>query len=271
MRRSDRLKSKPQFSYTDRDNVYDYVFYGAESVASNVPKCFQEIKSRPDRAEWEKAIKDELDSLRENQTWVLVDRPKDKNIIDCKWVFAIKPDEFGNPAKYKARVVARGFSQQYLVDYNETFAPMARISSFRLLLAFANQFRLLVHHMDVKTAFLNGKLKEEIYMKVLEGVKCNSDMACKLKRSLYGLEQSARCWFETFEKVLFEIDFKNSVEDRCVYILDKNDISKNIYVILYVDDLVIVTKDINVMNKFKDYLANKFKMSDLGEVKLFNF
>ena len=190
-------------------------------------------------------------------------------MVDNKWVFTIKPDELGNPARYKARVVARGFTQQYLIDYNETFAPVARIASFRLLLAFANQFNLLVHHMDVKTAFLNGKLKEEIYMKVPEGVKCNPNVVCKLNKSLYGLKQSARCWFETFEKVLSEVGFKNSAVDRCVYILDKGNVFNNIYAILYVDDLVIVTRNNNVMSEFKNYLANKFSMSDLREIKLF--
>ncbi len=158
-------------------------------------------------------------------------------------MFTIKPDEFGNPIRFKARLVARGFSQQYLVDYDETFAPVARISSFRLMLAFANQNNLLVHHMDVKTAFLNSELKEEIFMRIPEGLKCNSkNLVCKLKKSLYGLKQSARCWFKTFEQVLIKIGFRNSPVDRCVYILDKGSIPKNIYVILYVDDLVIITK-----------------------------
>ena len=103
-----------------------------------------------------------MSSLRANQTWKLVERTKGKNIVDCKWVFAIKADEAGNPIRYKARLVARGFSQQYLVNYNEIFAPVARISSFRIIPAFANEHDLLVHHMDVKTAFLNGILKEEI-------------------------------------------------------------------------------------------------------------
>lgn len=89
-----------------------------------------------------------------------MERPKNKNIVTCKWVFSLKIDEHGNPIRYKARLVARGFSQKYLIDYNETFAPVARISSFRFIIAFANQNCLLVHHMDVKTAFLNGKLKE---------------------------------------------------------------------------------------------------------------
>ena len=86
-------------------------------------------------------------------------KPVNKNIVDCKWVFAIKNDDFGNPIKYKARLVARGFCQEYLMDYNETFAPVARISSFRFIIAFVNQFNLLIHHMDVKTAFLHGEKK----------------------------------------------------------------------------------------------------------------
>ena len=119
-------------------------------------------------------------------------------------VFSLKNDEFGNPIKYKARLVAKGFSQKYLIDYNETFAPVARISSFRFLIAFANQNCLLIHHMDVKTVFLNGTLKEEIYMKVPEGIKNEDNKVCKLNKALYGLKQAARCWFEEFEKALTE-------------------------------------------------------------------
>lgn len=134
-----------------------------------------------------------------------------------KWVFTIKNDEFGYPLRYKARLVARGFSQQYLVDYDETFAPVARMASFRFILAFANQFNLLIHHMDVKTAFLNGKLKEEIYMKVPEGIKCKNNVVCKLNKALYGLKQAARCWFEEFEIALKEKGFQSSPVDRCIY------------------------------------------------------
>ena len=101
-----------------------------------------------------------------------MDRPLNKNIIDCKWAFDIKYDEFGNLDRCKTRVVAKGFTQQYLIDYDETFVPVVRITSFRIIIAFANNNNLLIHHMDVKTAFLNGKLKEEIYMQVPEGLKC---------------------------------------------------------------------------------------------------
>ena len=241
----------------------------AQSIVCKVHSSFHEIKYRDDRKQWEQAIKEEIDSLLINNTWTLMSEPVNKNIVYCKWVFAIKNDEFGNPMKYKARLVARGFSQEYLMDYNETFAPVARISSFRFIIAFANQFNLLIYHMDVKTAFLNGILKEEIYMRVLDGVKCNANQVCKLNKALYGLKQAARCWFETFEKVLIEKEFQNSSVDRCIYLLDKGDISKNIYVVLYVDDLVIATADIQTMNIFKGYLMNRFRMSDLKDIKLF--
>ena len=193
VRRSNRFKNKPQISYDDSNTIYDHILYTAVSVANDIPKCFQKIKLRADKEKWELAVQDELSSLRANQTWTIVERPKGKNIVDCKWVFAIKADEAGNPIRYKARLVARGFSQQYLVDYNETFAPIARISSFLIMLAFADQHDLLDHHMDVETAFLNAILKEEIYMKVHDGIQCNNNvLVCKLNKSLYGFKQSAR-------------------------------------------------------------------------------
>ena len=267
LRQSERIKLKPIVSYNE-DSIPDYLLC-AQSIICSIPTSYQEIKNRDDRLQWEHAINDEINSLLINNTWTLVQKPENKNIVNCKWVFSLKNDEFGNPIKYKARLVAKGFSQKYLIDYNETFAPVARISSFRFLIAFANQNCLLIHHMDVKTAFLNGTLKEEIYMKVPEGIKNEDNKVCKLNKALYGLKQAARCWFEEFEKALTEKGFKNSPVDRCIYILDRGDISKNIYVVLYVDDLVVVTANIETMNSFKNYVMNKFLMVDLKEIKLF--
>lgn len=267
-RRSERIKCHPVISYNE-DNILDNYFLYAQSLMCRIPTSYQEVQNSDDRVQWEQAIKDEIDSLLINNTWSLVSKPENKNIVDCKWVFTIKNDEYGNPSKYKARLVARGFSQEYLVDYEETFAPVARISSFRFILAFSNQFNLLVHHMDVKTAFLNGVLKEEIYMKVPEGVKSKSNQVCKLHKALYGLKQAARCWFEVFEQALKDTGFKNSSVDRCIYLLDKGSVSRNIYVVLYVDDLVIATANTETMISFKKYLKEKFCMVDLHDIKLF--
>jgi len=199
-----------------------------------------------------------------------VHKPENKNIVDCRWVFSIKQDEFGNLVKYKARLVARGFTEEYVTDYDETFAPVARISSFRFLLALSNQYDLMVHHMDVKTAFLNGTLKDEIYMSVPKGLNHSyENKVCKLNKAIYGLKQAARCWFEVFESVLKDVGFKNLGVDRCIYILDKGDISRNIYFLLYVDDVVIATNKSDTMSNFKSYLHDKFQMTDLRETRHF--
>lgn len=265
LRRSERIKNKPHIVYNEESCYHMY----ALSEICEIPQLHDEIKNREDKLQWEKAIKDELDSLLQNNTWSIVPRPDNKNIVDCKWVFNIKMDNNGNPCKYKARLVAKGFSQKYLVDYDETFAPVARMTTFRVLIAFANQFKLLIHQMDVKTAFLNGSLKEEIYMRVPEGIKSPENHVCKLNKAIYGLKQSARCWFEKFDLTLKELGFQNSSVDRCLYFKNNNNICRNIYVILYVDDILICTYDMNMMTDFKNYLKNKFAMTDMDQVKLF--
>lgn len=195
--------------------------------------------------------------------------PKNKNIVDCKWVLSFKTDSDGNLCKYKARLVARGFSLKYLLDYDETFAPVARITTFRIMLVFANQNSLLVHQMDVKTAFLNGVLNEEIFMKIPNGINAEENHVCKLNKALYGLKQSARCWFEKFETILKQQKFQSSNVDKCLFILDNGNITENIYVILYDDDVIIITHNINKMNKFKQYLSKQFEMIDMNEAKFF--
>lgn len=274
LRQSERIKKQAKKISYNENEVENYqveqdYLLCAQSLICSSPKSYQEIKTRNDRNQWEQAINDELNSLIINNTWFIVPRPPNKNIIDSKWVFTIKNDEFGNPIKYKARLVARGFSQQYLVDYDETFAPVARISTFRILLAFANQFRLLVHHMDVKTAFLNGTLRDDIYMKIPEGIKAEKDKVCKLNKALYGLKQASRCWFELFDETLKQKGFKNSLVDRCLYLLDKGHINKNIYLVLYVDDLVIACANMETMTNFKQYLMKQFSMVDLKEINFF--
>jgi len=268
-RRSERLKTKPQISYNEEDNSLNKVVLNAHTIFNDVPNSFDEIQYRDDKSSWEEAINTELNAHKINNTWTITKRPENKNIVDSRWVFSVKYNELGNPIRYKARLVARGFTQKYQIDYEETFAPVARISSFRFILSLVIQYNLKVHQMDVKTAFLNGTLKEEIYMRLPQGISCNSDNVCKLNKAIYGLKQAARCWFEVFEQALKECEFVNSSVDRCIYILDKGNINENIYVLLYVDDVVIATGDMTRMNNFKRYLMEKFRMTDLNEIKHF--
>ena len=145
----------------------------------------------------------EYSSLMENQTWSLVKLPEGRNVVGCKWVFRVKYDGNGEVKYFKGRLVAQGFSQRHGVDYEEIFSPVAHLSSICALIAFAAERKLHVHQMDVVSAFLNGELKEEIYMKQPPGyVQLGKEgLVCKLRKSIYGLKQSSRCWNEKLCKV----------------------------------------------------------------------
>lgn len=266
LRRSQRILNLPAKNY---EQMNDPNYYLSLTYDESIPNNYSEIFNRHDSDKWSKAVNTELESLSKNQTWSLVERPDNVNIVSSKWVFTIKNNELGQPARYKARLVARGFTQKYQQDYEETFAPVARISTFRFILALSNQFDLHVHHMDVKTAFLNGILKEDIYMEVPEGVTSQPNQVCKLNKTLYGLKQSSRCWFERFDHALKAIGFKNSQVDPCLYVLDKDSMESNVYIVLYVDDLMICTKDKQNLQRYKNCLMQKFEMTDLNEIKLF--
>lgn len=267
-RRSERLSAKPPVTYGETNFVGDYVLI-AKSIVTQIPSCYADIKYLENSGDWYQAVETEHNALKANKTWTLVLRPEGVNIVKSMHIYSVKNDQSGNAVKCKVRVVAKGCSQEYLQDYTETFAPVARIASFRFLLAFANQFNLLVHHMDVQTAFLNGNLKEEIYMEVPEGFACNKNQVCKLNKALYGLKQAARCWYEMLDQALRDKGFVSSAVDPCIYILDRGDVNKNVYIVLYVDDLILITACIKLMNEIKRYLMNRFKMVDLKEIKLF--
>ncbi len=147
----------------------------------------------------------------------------------------------GQVERYKGRLVAKGYSQMYGIDYDDTFSPVIRFSSIRTLLAFAVQHEMLIHQMDVVTAFLNGRLDEEIYMQQPEGyIKAGEEhLVCKLKKSLYGLKQSPRCWNREFHDYMMKIGFKQTEADPCIYIN-----SKDLFAIVgvYVDDLILITE-----------------------------
>ena len=147
-----------------------------------------------DLAFWKEVMNDEIDSILSNNTWVLVDLPTGSKLIGCKWVFRRKDNTNGSIQTFKARLVEKGFKQREGVDYFDTYAPMARITSIRVLLTLTSIYKLIVHQMDVKTTFLNGDLNEEVYMEQLEGfvLPRNEKKVCKLVKSLYGLKQAPK-------------------------------------------------------------------------------
>ncbi|MCO5573964.1 hypothetical protein L7F22_027742 [Adiantum nelumboides] len=147
--------------------------------------------------EWKEAMDKEMEALYKNGTWNLCPLPHNKKAIGCKWLYKLKFNKEGKVDRYKARLVAKGFAQQHGLDYDETYAPVAKMSSIRLLISLASIFKWKLKQMDVNNAFLNGLLEEEVYMQQLEGyvVAGKEGMVCKLKKSLYGLKQAPRAWY----------------------------------------------------------------------------
>jgi hypothetical protein len=218
---------------------------------------------------WKQAMYEEYDALKANGTWDLVVLPRGKNVIGTKWVYKIKRDQHGNIARYKARVVVQGFRQRFGHDYDETFAPVAKMSSIRALLAVAAVRGMVLENMDVDTAFLQSPVEEEVYVHQPKGYEVpGADgirLVCKLKRSLYGLKQAPRNWNKTFHGWMIKYGFKSSDADHCVYVLIVN--GSIIVVILYVDDVIIAGDNQAVVDHFKDAIACRFKMKDLGALR----
>lgn len=230
------------------------------------PKSLKEVEMSEFADEWKKAMEIEWNLLQKNRTWELVNRPSDKNVIGCRWVFKTKYKPDGTVDKRKARLVAKGFSQLYGIDYFETFAPVAEISSIRLLYAIAAEKDLDLHHIDVSTAFLYGDLEEEIYMEQPPYFIDDENKVCRLKRSIYGLKQSGFQWNKKLDSKLREIGFIRSNYDICIYYKITN--NSMTYLTVYVDDIVVATNNSHTFEQLKIHLKANFDIKDLGKPKL---
>lgn len=232
------------------------------------PKSYNEAIGTKEKDKWINAMRDEMSSLLDNQTWEIVDLPADRTPVGCKWIFKIKKDEKNNIQRFKARLVAQGFSQKYGTDYDEVFAPVVRQTTFRTLLSVAAERKMQVNHMDAKTAFLNGELREEIYMKQPPGfIEDDSSKVCILKKSLYGLKQAARSWNEAIHQVIINSGFQQSTVDKCLY---TRQIQGNwCYILIYVDDIVVAYHSKAEIKFIERALNKNFEIQDLGAIKLF--
>lgn len=182
--------------------------------------------------------------------------------------FKIKRDSNGCIKKYKARLVAQGFSQKVGVDYYDTYSPVAKLTTLRTLLAIAVQRNWFLQQLDVKTAFLYGILTEDIYIELPEGLNYNSDMILKLNK-LYGLKQASKCWHERFDNYIAKLGLKQSNSDQCLYILNNSNAHDIIYLLLYVDDIIIAGSNMLKIGEIKYYLKEEFEMEDNGDLDYF--
>ena len=239
----------------------------ANAAISDDPKTFRSAITGDNANNWKAAIDAEMQSLRQNETWDLVDLPPNKNVVGCKWVFKTKHNADGTISKHKARLVAQGFTQKHGVDYEETFAPVVKYASLRTIFAIANQYGMEIHQMDVNSAYLNGDIDAEIYMRQPEGYidPKHPNKVCKLKKGLYGLKQGGRIWNEKIDKYLKSKDYNPSDADPCIYVNVQG--GKIVIIALYVDDTIIVSNCNALLATAKKMLNEKFDMTDLGEVK----
>ena len=233
----------------------DYMVYLQESDynigAKNDPETFTQAMSCEKSRLWYNAMMDEMDSMNSNDVWDLIELPNGKRPIQCKWVYKTKKDSLGNIERYKARLVAKGFTQKEGIDYTDTFSPVSKKDSLRIILALVAHFDLELQQMDVKTAFLNGDLEEEVYMKQPEGFSSSDGehLVCKLKKSIYGLKQASRQWYLKFHEVICSFGFEENIMDQCIY--QKVSGSKTCFLVLYVDDILLASNDKGLLYKVK--------------------
>jgi hypothetical protein len=214
-------------------------------------------------------MNDELDQIEKNNTWEMVHRPEGKNIIGSNWIFKNKLNEQGQVVRNKEILVCKGYAQIEGLDFDETFAPIARLEAIRIILAYACHKRFKVYQMDVKSAFLNGDLNEEVYMEQPEGFKLsdNPDLVCKLKKSLYGLKQAPRAWYQRLDTYLKDKGFKRGTVDNNQYIkTEDNDL---LIVLVYVYDIIFGCNKDSLVQWFASAMESEFEMSMIGELSFF--
>uniref|UniRef100_A0A2N9FZX9 Integrase catalytic domain-containing protein n=1 Tax=Fagus sylvatica TaxID=28930 RepID=A0A2N9FZX9_FAGSY len=229
------------------------------------PASFSEALHSPDRDEWMTAMQEEMSSMDKNNVWELVDLPPGRKTIGNKWVLKVKRKADGSIDRYKARLVAKGYTQREGIDYEDTFSPVVRFASIRLILSIVAKQDLELFQMDVKTAFLNGELDEEIYMAQPAGfeAKGHERKVCRLKRSIYGLKQSSRQWYLRFHDSITSFGFEMIEEDHCVYL--KRSKRSILILSLYVDDILLAGNDMDSIVTTKKWLSSTFEMKDMGE------
>jgi len=219
--------------------------------------------------EWRHAMTEEFIALTKNNTWSLVPPVNNANVIDCKWVYKLKKDSEGKITRYKARLVAKGFRQQPGIDYQETFSPVIKATTIRVLLSLAVTNHWSLRQLDVQNAFLHGNLTETVYIRQPQGFvdPTKPNHICRLHKALYGLKQAPRAWFHRLSTVLHQIGFVGSKTDPLLFILKHR--GTLLYVLVYVDDIIVTGNNNDAIEKLITTLGTSFAIKDLGDLHYF--
>lgn len=222
---------------------------------------------------WNNAMGVEITALEHKETWIIVTLPPRKHVIGCKWVFTIKYNPGGTILKYKAHLVAKGYMQQEGIDYIETFSPVAKLASVKLILSLAACFGWTLTQMDVTNAFLHGDLDKEFYMSLplgytpSNGVPLPPNSVCKLRKSLYGLKQASRQWYHCYSKVVLNASFTQSLVDNTLFVCKTS--TSFTALLVYVDDILIASNNDEALNALKSALHQAFEIKDMGVPRFF--
>ena len=250
----------------DKNAVFALLAGNAEAEGLE-PMTIEEAKMQPDWLKWEEAINAELKSLDDANTWNMVERPKNTNIVSCKWVFKIKKNTAGEIDKYKACLVACGFTQQYGINYHETYALVARLTSLRLILAITACHDWDINVFDFHSAFLNSKLddNEVIYMELPPGFnKQGRNIVARLCIAIYSSKQGALKWYQRLYTTLQDLGFTRMEADWDVFVVI---VAKHILILaLHVDDCTITGSSLSLVKAFKDEIGTHFRITDLGPI-----
>jgi len=266
-RRSTRVSRPPQRLTTDEQGELHSVHGYCNYAVQEEPASITEAMEGENKDDWKHALESEHQSIIKSGTYELVERPVGKKILRTKYVLKIKRKQDGSVDKFKVRLVVLGNMQRDGVDYKETFAPVLKYQSLRVLLAIANEERMHVHQMDVKTAFLNGELEEEVYVEQPEGlIKVGEERKVwKLRKALYGLKQAPRAWNKRLNDYMMGKGFKRSSFDTAIYFMGSG--LSGVFVAIYVDDILVISRDLNRVKEVKKMLSEEFEMSDFGEAQ----
>lgn len=252
-----------------RERKCPNIFSSYIALMSEISKSEpSDVKVAMKQQNWKDAMTEEYNSILKNDVWEIVPRPKNKSDVSSKWLFKIKHAADVSIGKYKARFVVRGFSQKEGINYEETFAPVAKYTSVRTVIAIVASKGWKIHQMDVKTAFLNGIIEEEVYLEQPKGFVVNNKQThvCKLKKALYRLKQAPWAWYERIDHHLTKLGFtKNNADSNLYFKVLQGDM---LIMVLYVDDHLITWEDY-LIDKYKQDLASEFDMKDLGLLHYF--
>ncbi|KAK0591398.1 hypothetical protein LWI29_001105 [Acer saccharum] len=219
--------------------------------------------------EWRQALSAEYDALVKNSTWSLVPAHSSQNVVGCKWIFRIKRHPDGSVARYKARLVAKGFHQRPGIDFTETFSPVVKPATIRLILTIAVTNGWHLRQLDVNNAFLQGTLTDDVYMEQPPGFAHPSmpNHVCKLRKAIYGLRQAPRAWYNELRSFLLAAGFVNSRSDASLFFCHKSE--HTLYLLVYVDDIIVTGSSVTQVRQFITTLAQRFSLKDLGQLSFF--